>query len=224
MAKVIAPLALQIKGTFDKTLTEAPKGLFRGRSGEESLLGYWVSDLMRAKAAEILGTPVRFAITNSGGLRSNLRPGAVKVSSIYEVMPFENELVIVEFTGAEIIQIVKEGILRRNGEPVSGVQVSLTGPVNAPQFQVTWTDGTPIRATESVKVATTDYLAANGDGGATIRNGRKLFTTGIQLRQLLLDECARLGQAKLPLLPPSGNRYAFTPDILEALKDKKLKW
>jgi 2',3'-cyclic-nucleotide 2'-phosphodiesterase (5'-nucleotidase family) len=224
MAKVIAPYANKIKGTFDVVLTECPKGLFRGRSGDESLLGYWVADLMRAKASDILGAPVAFAITNSGGLRANMRPGTVKVGTIYEIMPFENELVIVEFTGAELIQIVKEGILRRNGEPLSGMRVSLSGPVGAPKYEVTWADGTLISPTKTYKIATTDYLAANGDGGATIRNGRKLFTTGVQLRQLLLDECARLGQAKQPLLPPQANRYAFTPDILEALKDKKLKW
>lgn len=224
MAKVIAPFAAKIKGTFEVVLTDAPKGLFRGRSGDESLLGYWVADLMRAKALEILGMPVPFAITNSGGLRANLRPGPVKVGSIYEVMPFENELVIVEFTGSELIQIVKEGILRRNGEPVSGVRVQVGGPVNAPRFDMTWADGLPISLTATYKVATTDYLAANGDGGATIRRGRKLFTTGVQLRQLLLDECARLGQIKQPLLAPQANRYAFAPEILEALKDKKLKW
>jgi 2',3'-cyclic-nucleotide 2'-phosphodiesterase (5'-nucleotidase family) len=224
MAAVIAPYAQEIKGTFDKVLTQAPDGLFRARAGEESLLGYWVADLMRARASELLGVPVKFAITNTGGLRANLRSGPVKVGSIYEVMPFENEMVTVDFTGAEIIQIVKEGILRRSGEPLSGVTVTLAGPLDAPQFKVTWADGSPIAPLELVRVATTDYLAANGDGMATLGKGRKLFTTGIQLRQLLLDECARLGKANLPLLPPSGHRYAITPDILAALKERKLKW
>ena len=103
--KVIAPLAEEIKASFGQPLVNAPQGVFRGRRGEENLLGYWVADVMRQAAQGAIGAPVRFAITNSGGLRSNLRAGQLKVGDIFELMPFENELVVVELTGAEVIQV-----------------------------------------------------------------------------------------------------------------------
>ena len=115
--KVIAPFAAEIKASFDLPLVQAPQGLFRGRRGEENLLGYWVSDVMRGAAEAVTGRPVRLAITNAGGLRSNLRPGLLKVADIYELMPFENELVVIELSGAEVIQVVRESIVRRGGEP-----------------------------------------------------------------------------------------------------------
>lgn len=223
VAAAIAPKAKEIQDTFGQVLCEAPKGLFRGRRGEENLLGYWVADLMREKAAAQLGQPVKFAITNQGGLRSNLRPGTLKVSDIYEVLPFENELVVVEFTGAQIMQIVKEGVLRRSGEPVSGVKVELKGQPEAAQLVITWEDGSPIDPKEVVKVATSDYLAASGDSMATIKQGRNLATTGLILRQILLDVCEQAGKAKRPVLPPAPGRYRISPEMHQALSDKKVR-
>lgn len=221
--KVIAPLAAEIKATFDLPLVQAPQGLFRGRRGEENLLGYWVSDVMRQAAQGVLGTPVRFAITNAGGLRSNLRPGQLKVADIFEMMPFENELVVVELTGAEVIQVVKEGLVRRGGEPCSGVKAVVAGPPEAATFTLTWEDGSPIDPAVTVKVATSDYLYGGGDSIPTLKKGRKPFTTGLTLRQMLLDECAALGKVKKDLLPPAPGRYTIPVPIQEAIRDKKFK-
>ncbi len=222
VAKVIAPLALEMKGTFGKELVTAPQGLFRGRGGEENFLGYWVADLMRERAEQIVGAPVKFAITNSGGLRGNIRPGVVKVSDVYEVMPFENEMVVADYTGAEILQIVTEGIYRRQGEPCSGVKAKVGGTPLKPEFTITWSDGSLIDPAEIVKVALTDYLLASGDGVSVLRQGRRPITTGLALRDLLLDACAHLGNLKAPLLPPPGQRFLIPPEMYQAFREKKV--
>ncbi len=221
--KVIAPLATEIKATFDLPLVQAPQGLFRGRRGEENLLGYWVADVMRQAAQGVIGAPVRFAITNAGGLRANLRPGQLKVGDVFEAMPFENELVVIELTGAEIVQVVQEGILRRGGEPCSGVLAKIEGSPEQATLTVTWSDGSPIDPVATVKVATSDYLYGGGDSIPTLKKGRKPFTTGITLRQMLLDQCAALAKAKQDLLPPAPGRCTIPLPIQEAIRDKKFK-
>ncbi|WP_306589378.1 5'-nucleotidase C-terminal domain-containing protein [Geothrix sp. 21YS21S-4] len=223
IGKVIAPLAAEIKASFDQPLVQAPDGLARGRRGEENLLGYWVADVMRRAAETAVGAPVAFAITNSGGLRANLRPGKLKVGDIFEVMPFENELVVVELTGAEVVQVVKEGLLRRGGEPSSGVKAKFEGPADKAVLTVTWEDGRPIDPAAVVKVATSDYLYGGGDTIPTLRKGRKPFTTGLTLRQLLLDRCAELDKAKQPLQAPAPGRYDVPAPIQDAIRDKTLQ-
>lgn len=222
--KVIAPLAAEIKASFGHPLAQAPRGIFRGRRGEENLLGYWVSDLMRRAAQTLVGGPVRFAASNAGGLRANLRPGTIKVGDIFELMPFENELVVIELTGAEVIQVVKEGLLRRGGEPCSGVKVKVEGTPQAPMLTVTWEDGSPIDPGAVVKVATSDYLYTGGDSIPTLKKGRKPFTTGLTLRQMLLDHCAAEGKAGRDLLPPPPGRFVVPAPILEAIRDKQFKF
>ncbi|MDR3682764.1 MAG: 5'-nucleotidase C-terminal domain-containing protein [Geothrix sp.] len=221
--KVIAPLAAEIRASFDLPLVQAPQGLFRGRRGEENLLGYWVADVMRKAAEAATGSPVRLAITNAGGLRSNLHPGLLKVADIFELMPFENELVVIELTGAEVIQVVKESIVRRGGEPCSGVKAVVQGAPDAATLRVTWADGSAIDPAATVKVATSDYLYGGGDSIPTLKQGRKPFTTGLTLRQILLDECARLAKAKKDLEAPAPGRYTIPVPIQEAIRDKKLK-
>jgi 2',3'-cyclic-nucleotide 2'-phosphodiesterase (5'-nucleotidase family) len=222
--KVIAPLAAELKASFGLPLVHAPQGLFRGRRGEENLLGYWVSDVMRTAAEMATGRPVRFAITNAGGLRANLRPGQLKVADIYEVMPFENELLVVELTGAEVIQVVKESIVRRGGEPCSGVKVVVGGTPEVPTCTVTWADGTPIDPVAAVSLATTDYLYSGGDSIPTLKQGRKPITTGLTLRQILLDQCARLAKGGKDLLPPAPGRYSIPVPIQEAIRDRKFRF
>ena len=221
--KVIAPLAAEIKATFGLPLVQAPQGLFRGRRGEENLLGYWVADVMRQAGQTAIGAPVRFAISNAGGLRANLRPGQIKVGDIFELMPFENELVVIELTGAEILQVVKESIVRRGGEPCSGVIARVEGTPEQAALKVTWEDGSPIDPKATVKVATSDYLYGGGDAIPTLKQGRKPFTTGITLRQMLLDQCSALEKDKKELLPPATGRYTIPVPIQEAIRDKKFK-
>lgn len=221
--KVIAPLAAEIKASFGQPLVQSPQGLFRGRRGEENLLGYWVTDVMRQAARPLVGAPVRFAITNAGGLRANLRPGPIKVGDIFEMMPFENELLVIELTGAEVIGAVQEGLVRRGGEPCSGILLRVEGPPEAPVVTITWEDGSPIDPAEVVKVATTDYLYAGGDSIPSLKKGRKPFTTGITLRQMLLDQCAALGKAGKELLAPPAGRFTVPAPIQEAIRDKKFK-
>jgi 2',3'-cyclic-nucleotide 2'-phosphodiesterase (5'-nucleotidase family) len=222
--RVIAPLAAEIKADFDLPLVQSPQGLFRGRRGEENLLGYWVSDVMQRAAETVIGRPVRFAITNAGGLRSNLRPGLLKVADIFELMPFENELVVIELTGAEVIQVVKESIVRRGGEPCSGVKAVVEGTPGTATFTITWADGSRIDPDAVVKVATSDYLYGGGDSIPTLKQGRRPFTTGLTLRQILLDQCASLAKEKKDLLPPAPGRYTIPIPIQEAIRDKKFKF
>ncbi|HLP31764.1 MAG TPA: hypothetical protein VK150_10405, partial [Geothrix sp.] len=90
-------------------------------------------------------------------------------------------------------------------------------------FAVTWADGSPIDPTATVKVATSDYLYGGGDSIPTLKKGRKPFTTGITLRQMLLDQCAALGKAKQDLLPPDPGRYTVPAPIQEAIRNKTFK-
>ncbi|MBL0209625.1 MAG: 5'-nucleotidase C-terminal domain-containing protein [Holophagaceae bacterium] len=219
---VLAPRQAEIKATFDLPLCACPKGLFRGRNGEENLLGYWVTDTMRARAARLAGKPVKFAMTNSGGLRANLPPGQLKVSDIYGVMPFENELVTIEMTGQDVMDAIKQGILHRGSEPSSGVKVVLSGTVDKPDLLITWEDGTAIKPDEVVTAATTDYLYNGGDAIPALKNGRRPFTTGVAMRQMLLDACGDLAKAGKPLEAPPLGRYNILPELYAAAREHKL--
>ncbi len=223
VAKVIDPLIVDLHASFGQPLVEAPGGLARGR-GDANPLGFWVADLMLERARGYLGAPVQAAFTNNGGLRKNLAAGMVTVEDLYELIPFENQLVVAEYTGAEIRRIVQETIRHAGGEPFAGILATLDGTPAEPRLTVTWADGGAIDPQASYRLATTDYLIASGGGSATVMAGRKVVYTGLSQRQLLVDECERLGHAKAQLLPPPAGRYRLPPDLLQAVRAGSGPW
>jgi 2',3'-cyclic-nucleotide 2'-phosphodiesterase (5'-nucleotidase family) len=89
---------------------------------------------------------------------------------------------------------------------------------------ITWSDGTPIDPNGLYRVATTDYLLANGDSTPTLKRGRHVVLTSKAVRQMVIDDFERLNRAGKPILAPEGDRYLFSPEISEAIKAKTLKF
>lgn len=217
VAAFIAPRTQEVRATFELPLIQASTPLARGRDGAENLLGYWICDALRARAEKIVGRPVPFAIANRGGIRRDLKAGQLKVGDIFEVMPFENELILIELTGAEVVQVMREGLQSRGGEPISGVKATVIGGPEDAQMSLTWEDGRPIDPAATVLVATSDYLYGSGDTMPTLKKGRKPFTSGLTIRQVLLDACKDLKDQGRTLAAPQGGRYQIPASLLETL-------
>ena len=226
LAQVLAPLEAELQASLGRILVTAPRGLAKG-SGDDDALGRWVADTMLAAASASLGVPVQAALTNHGGLRRNLAPGPVRAEDLYEVLPFENQLVVAELTGAEMVQLVRETLRHPGGEAWAGLRITLEGTPDRPGLRVTWADGTPIRPTATYRLATSDYLVAvagGGNGLPTLRAGRHLVTTGLTQRQLLLDACEQLARSHGQLLPPPTGRMRVDPGLAAALRAGSLRW
>ncbi len=219
----LAPIQARMKAEFGRQLCQAPHGLFRGRQGEdENFMGYWIADRMRDRAAALLGRPVPVALINSGGVRANLSPGPVTVGAIFEVAPFENELVVVELSGEQLARAIRQGLERRAGEPCSGILASVKGSTEHPVFELRWPDGRAVDPKERILVATNDYLAANGDTMSGLKDA-SVTATHLSIRQILLEACEALGKAGKTLDTPEGGRYVVAPELAALLKAQKLK-
>ena len=71
-------------------------------------LGYFVTNAIRSQAEAKLGKPVTLAIMNVGGLRKNtITAGELRASDIFELLPFENALVALDVTGAQLSKIIE---------------------------------------------------------------------------------------------------------------------
>lgn len=81
--------------------------LIKGRVVGGSM-GNFVTDAVREQAQSKLGKPVALAILNRDGLRKNtIAPGDLRVRDIFEILPFENELVAVDLTGAQLRRLIE---------------------------------------------------------------------------------------------------------------------
>ncbi len=81
----------------------------RQRPGQEMGLGNLIADAMRAADA---GDGRRFdlAVHNDGGIRAGLDAGPITYAEIYAVLPFDNTLVGLDMTGAQVRRLFESGI------------------------------------------------------------------------------------------------------------------
>ena len=95
--KIISEYKYGIDSVMNEVLCYSKLEMNKGKP--ESLLGNFVSDL----CLEQFSNEADICIMNNGGLRNILPKGNVTKGDIYKLMPFENELVVVELTKGEFI-------------------------------------------------------------------------------------------------------------------------
>ncbi|MEE2637654.1 MAG: bifunctional UDP-sugar hydrolase/5'-nucleotidase [Acidobacteriota bacterium] len=133
--------------------------LARNRDGLESPLGNLFAD---AFLAAVPGADVAIGMgARRGGLRADLPAGALTRGSLYDVFPFDNRLVTVSLTGAQLRQVLTGMVVRgRRGVPgVSGIRVRVTCEENNPEVDIVKVSGEVVDPAETLIVATTDFFA-----------------------------------------------------------------
>ena len=164
--------------------------LRKGGMGAGSI-GNFVSDGMRWQAGLKLGRPVDLAIINGGGLRRNaIGEGELRARDIFELLPFENALTMVELTGEQLVRLLK--LLVANREAQSGAKiVYYTKPDKTNEI-----DSIKMRAPGGEKdidpkatyrIVTIDYIVnRGGDISTLLREGKPARPLGITLRDAIM--------------------------------------
>ncbi len=125
----------------------------------EGSLGDFFADVMKEQAEIIFNKKIDVAFFNSGGLRlPEIPKGNIKVTTIYELMPFENEIVVMEIDGKTLKKVL-EYSAKRGGDPISGARYIINN--NLPVDILI--NNAPLDPDKKYIYATNDYLANGGD-------------------------------------------------------------
>ena len=144
-------------GVSDKSLDKALP---------ECTLGNIMADALLVKSREKFNTNVDAAFMNYGGIRLNqIPPGPVTKRNIYELMPFDN-IVIVQKVNGEILQQFLDLIAKRGGWPVSGMKFRIK---NQKAVDVLIQDK-PIDKTATYSIVNSDYVVNGGDDCTMLKN------------------------------------------------------
>ena len=103
--KAIEPYKQELEGKMNMKISHTSVDL--NKQGDNSNLGNLLADYTFEGAdnwARKNGFPngVDAAVINVGGIRSTIGKGDILTKHIYEVMPFENEVMIVEMKGSDL--------------------------------------------------------------------------------------------------------------------------
>lgn len=150
--------------------------------GPESLLSNLNADIYYQAGSDFLGRPVDLSVVNLGGLRTIIPAGDITVGKVFELMPFENELVILWLKGDKL-DALAQFFATIGGQGVSGLRMEIN---NGKAANIT-VDGKPIDPQKLYSIATSDYLAGGNDKMVQLAQYEKRVNTGLKLRDILLD-------------------------------------
>lgn len=177
----------QVENIQNEVIGEATASVTRNYR-YESEMGDWVTDIMKA-----YDPTIDFAFTNSGGLRADIDAGPVTFGEVFEAQPFDNTLVIVELTGAEVKQVLFEGIQGDHGViQVSGLNFDFDYGTAATFDSVIVGDvidldtGLALEPGTTYYVAVNDFMAAGGDGYTTLGVNPQV-NSYVLVRDLVVD-------------------------------------
>lgn len=182
--KLIAPYKEKLDDRMNQKISHTMIEL--NRMGDNSNLGALLSDYLLEGANDWAVKnkmpKVDAAILNIGGIRNNISEGDILVRNIFEVMPFENEMVIVKMKGEDIQGIFDYYEKHQKNNPVAQLNIIVKdgklveGLINGEHPQIG----------KTYYIATSDYLAMGGDSMYFFEKGETIKTDVI-LRNLFLE-------------------------------------
>ena len=163
---IAKPYKIKIDNEMNEVLAYSKQDLKKGQP--ESLLGNWTTDVCLVIAQQIYEREIDVAMFNNGGLRSSLSKGNVTKGDMFKLMPFENELVVVDLNKKDF-QLLAEYYKKTGGQPIS--------------FSNDFNLGDSI-----FSILTTDYLANGGDKMIFYKN-KEYTSTNLKMRDALINYC-----------------------------------
>jgi 2',3'-cyclic-nucleotide 2'-phosphodiesterase (5'-nucleotidase family) len=182
--QLIAPYKAEIDLEMNKVIGNSEIAMPKVNGMPETLLGNFVADLV-LEFSKTIDKETDFCLLNNGGLRSSLPEGDITIRNIFELMPFDNEIVIVTLDGASVNKIFSY-IAERGGVPVSGVSLQLEKMNSTMVPSDIKIGGEKFSENETYKIATSDYLAGGGDSMNFWATG-SIQTTLKKLRDAIID-------------------------------------
>lgn len=163
----------KVMGSVEKPLPHRWKG--------ESLMANVVTDAMREAAKSDL------AYVNSGAVQAGLEPGEITLDDIFEVLPWENQILTLDVTGEELVKLVQDGVPQQFIYHPSGFRFEVTEGAGGRVEKVeVFVGKDPVDPKKTFKVAVTDFSVQR----VPLLAGRKTEPVG-QLREMLIDHITK---------------------------------
>lgn len=130
------------------------------------------------------GSNIDMVILNHGGIRSIMSKGNVTTKTAYELMPFENEVLVVSMNGVIVKELVSYLQRAKRAHPISKLNIKLNADGSINQSTI---NGKSIEDNQLYHVATNDFLYEGGDRMTFLQKGDSLHVLDYKIRNILID-------------------------------------
>lgn len=177
---ILSPIKADLETQLGAPIGYAPRAL-EVYQPECTMLN-WASDALLAMARQLNPEQVDMAIVNIGGMRCNWAAGDITFRHVFELMPFDNELVVLTLQGNDILSLC-EIFAKNGGEGVAGLRmVAEDSEVRCAKIA-----DKEIVPEAYYTVATSDYLSQGNDGMLPLKNSISVWKSDRKIRDLYIE-------------------------------------
>lgn len=185
----------EVVGMVEKTMD---------KKSPESEMGNFFADALLAMAREKYNTQVDAAFINFGGLRlTQLTAGPVTTGKIFEIMPFDNILILQKIKGAELQKFL-DLTAGRDGWPLAGMSMQIK---NKKAVNIT-IGGQPLDPAATYTIANSDFIANGGDNADMLRVIPQI-SNGYLMRDAFIDYIKKLKSQGKNISARLDNRVSY---------------
>lgn len=182
----------QVVGVLDVNLEKAMPS---------SSLGNFMVDAYLTMARKKFAQPIAAALVNYGGIRLNqLVAGPITRGKVFELMPFDNLLVLQELTGSQL-QSFLDLTAARGGWPVAG----LTMRIKNKKAVDVLVGGEPLVPQKKYWIVNSDFVASGGDNASMLKMLPQV-SKGYLVRDALFDYIQTFTREGKPILVSAEKR------------------
>ena len=188
----LQPYSTNVNRTMNDVIGIADISL--DKKSPECTLGNFMADAFFTMAAGKYNIKVDAAFLNFGGIRlTQLPAGNVTNGKIFELMPFDNLLIIQKLKG-DVLQQFLDLIAAKGGWPVAGLTMQIkdlpAGQAGKKAVNV-MIEGKPLDPNETYTIANSDFIANGGDNADMLRTVPQI-SNGYLMRDAIFDYIKKL--------------------------------
>ncbi len=184
----IKPYREHINKDLDSVLAFCPETLDKSKGEWQTNIGNFMADVCLSGSNKIFSKrynkSIDLCLLNHGGIRSIISKGNVTTRTAFEVMPFENNMVVIALKGSQINELVAHIIKEKKPHPLSGMKLILDRNLLVKSIMI---QDKELDLNAIYYVATSDYLANGGDNMQFFLTNEGVFDLDYKIRNILID-------------------------------------
>lgn len=184
----IKPYRDNVNKNLDSVLAYSVDTYSKTDGDLNTAIGNFMADMVYKQASPIYksrtGKDIDMVMLNHGGIRAIISKGNITTRTAYEVMPFENSIVVVELKGVYVKELINYLQKAKRAHPISKLKIRLDQDFELLNATI---NGQDIIDDNVYHVATNDYLYNGGDRMDFFQKGDSLHILDYRIRNAMID-------------------------------------